>query len=218
MSATKIEVSSSNFEVDQESRPKRRMVSMIEGARLALTAVVLASAITILVVSTDSFAVYKRTSLPSDFLLPLWPEDFDLRPMTAMIATSALITVFTAIALVASMVPSLRKNSLITLVTGIVIPVIGFILAFIAMAFFYGVNASDTDETFQSWTCRWSDVAMRSEPHFGTLCKQSHAGLGLSVAIVPLEAVVFGLAAYQMVLQRKGEMPRSQKSASPALS
>jgi hypothetical protein len=110
---------------------------------------------------------------------------------------------------------------LVNLVTGFAVPLIGFIVAFIAMAFYYGVNASDKVETFQSWTCRWQDVAMRTEPHFGTLCKQSRAGLGLAVAIVPLEAVVLGLAAYQMILERNIESTsasRSRKAASPALS
>jgi hypothetical protein len=107
------------------------------------------------------------------------------------------------------------------MVSGIAAPLTGFIVAFIAMAFFYGVNASDSVETFQSWTCRWQDVPMRSEPHFGTLCKQSRAGLGLAVAIVPLEAVIVGLAAYQMILEKNVDRAgsfRGRKAASPALS
>lgn len=43
---------------------------------------------------------------------------------------------------------------------------------------------------------------MMSRPHFGTLCKQSRAGLYLSILLVPIEAIVLGAGAYQMVLER----------------
>jgi len=222
MSDTKNEVSTSNFEVDfQDTHPKQRLVSLLESARVASTAVVLASAITILGLSADTLAVYNRTHLPADFLLPLWPEKFDIRPTTALVASSAIVAIVTAVSLVASKVSSLRNNALGIMISGIAGPLIGFIVSFIAMAFFYGVNASDDVETFQSWTCRWQGVAMRTEPHFGTLCKESRAGLGLAVAIVPLEAVIVGLAAYQTILERnidRASTTRGQKAASPALS
>jgi hypothetical protein len=107
MSSTKIEVSASNFEVDfQEPHPKQRLVSMLESARVALSAVILAAGITILGLSAASLAVYNRTYLPTDYLLPLWPESFDIRPMTALVATSAIVVVVTAVALVASKIQS----------------------------------------------------------------------------------------------------------------
>ncbi|KAI9167375.1 hypothetical protein HJFPF1_03502 [Paramyrothecium foliicola] len=222
MSVTKIETSTSNFEVDfTDSHPRQRLVNLLESARAALTVLALASAITIVGLSADALAVYNRTHVPIDLLLPLWPERFDIRPTTALVATSTIIAVVTAISLLASKMPSLRRNTVISSVSCLGAPLIGFVLAFIAMAFFYGVNASDTVETFQSWTCRWQGVAMRSEPHFGTLCKQSRAGLGLAVALVPLEAVILGLAAYQIILERKMDRTstgRGQKAASPALS
>lgn len=69
---------------------------------------------------------------------------------------------------------------------------------------------------------------MDVRPHFGTLCKQSKAGLALSVLLVPLEAVVLAVAAYQSVLERqltpiitttttRGHQ-HQRKAASPALS
>jgi hypothetical protein len=70
------------------------------------------------------------------------------------------------------------------------------------MAYFYAVNASDVVDTVQSWSCRWRDVAMVTRPHFGTLCKQSRAGLALAVFLVPLEVIVLGVALYELGVRR----------------
>ena len=89
------------------------------------------------------------------------------------------------------------------------------------MSFFYGVNASTTNDSLQSWTCRWEDVTMTMQPHFGTLCRQSKASVGLAVMLVPVEAIILGLAAYQFVLEKRSSMTsdgRGRKAGSPALS
>lgn len=69
------------------------------------------------------------------------------------------------------------------------------------MSFFYSINASITVDTLQSWSCRWSDVLMMTRPHFGTLCKQSKAGLYLSILLIPIEAIIVGMGGYQMMLE-----------------
>jgi hypothetical protein len=82
-------------------------------------------------------------------------------------------------------------------------PAVGFIASLVAMSLFYAVNSSSTVDNFQSWTCRWNDVPMSMQPHFGTLCKQSQAGVVLSVLLVPLEAAILAVAGYQAVLERQ---------------
>lgn len=77
-------------------------------------------------------------------------------------------------------------------------PLVGLAGALIAVVFFYAVNASDTVDTFLSWTCRWRDVPMSQQPHWATLCRQSHAGLDMAIALVPLEVIALGLAALQL--------------------
>lgn len=97
-----------------------------------------------------------------------------------------------------------------------------FLVALVAMALFYGVNSSESTHTIQSWTCRWEDVAMQQQPYFGTLCKQSKAGLALSVFLVPLEAVVLSVAVFQLVVQKRLDRmvaeQQERKQSSPALS
>lgn len=85
---------------------------------------------------------------------------------------------------------------------------VGFIGALVAIGFYYSVNASTSIDTLQSWSCRWEHVAMGSRPHFGTLCKESKAGLALATLLVPLQIIVLGVACFQVTLDRKvGHLP-----------
>lgn len=241
---SKTEMPASNFEVDSEDLrldSKIRMYGLVNNARLALTALALAAGITILGVSADSVAVYNATHVPDDFLLPLWPSNLDFRPTVALVAGSAVVIVANAMSLLASktQVVSLSShylllaNSTLTvprkvrshsgahMALSFAAPAIAFIAAMIAMSFFYAVNTSTTADSFQSWTCRWKDVAMMTQPHFGTLCKQSKAGLGLSVFLVPLQAIILGMAGYQASIQRQVDQAAhgpERKTGSPAMS
>lgn len=82
-------------------------------------------------------------------------------------------------------------------------PAAALIASLVAMSLFYAANASSTVDNLQSWTCRWNDVPMTMQPHFGTLCKQNQAGVVLSVLLVPLEAAILAVAGYQAVLERQ---------------
>lgn len=89
------------------------------------------------------------------------------------------------------------------------------------MAFFYAINASTTVDTFQSWTCRWKQVRMKAQPRFGTLCRQSEAGLILAVLLVPLELFVLATAFFQVFLERRASAvshKHGDREASPPMS
>jgi hypothetical protein len=79
----------------------------------------------------------------------------------------------------------------------------GLVGAVIAMAIFYAVNASTEVDTIQSWTCHWSGVRMETRPYFGTLCKQTRASLTLATLLVPLEALVIGIAGCEAIFLRR---------------
>ncbi|KPM46304.1 hypothetical protein AK830_g356 [Neonectria ditissima] len=221
---TKTEVSASNFEVDSEDLrldSKIHMYRLIDNARLGLTVLALVAGITVLGVSADSMAVYQATHVPDDFLLPLWPYNMDFRPTVALVTGSAIVIVANVISLLASKTQIVRSRLGVHMALSLATPVIALIAAIIAMAFFYAVNTSTTADSLQSWTCRWKDVTMMTQPHFGTLCKQSKAGLGLSVFLVPLEAIILGLAGYQTTLQRQLDQASSgpeRKTGSPTMS
>jgi len=72
---------------------------MLESARTGLTIVALLAGVTILGVSADALAVYNATNIGQDFLLPLWPDNFNLRPTVALVAGSAIVVVANAVGL-----------------------------------------------------------------------------------------------------------------------
>src|SRR5690348_6918772 len=82
-------------------------------------------------------------------------------------------------------------------------PVVGLIVALVAVALFYAINASTTADTMQSWTCRWEAVVMTVSPHFGTLCKEVKTGLYMSILLIPLEIALLGVAGWQLIVKRQ---------------
>lgn len=63
---------------------------------------------------------------------------------------------------------------------------------------------------------------MSSEPHFGTICRESKTGLYLSIILIPLQVIVVGLAAATVISEKKarGHVTeiRREKGGSPAFS
>lgn len=101
--SSKTEISSSNFETDIDHvhiDSKFRMFQLAENLRLGLSVLAFAAAITVMGISAHAVAVYDATHLPEDFLLPLWPAKFDLRPNEAMVAGSVVVIVANAVSLV----------------------------------------------------------------------------------------------------------------------
>ncbi|EGR46496.1 uncharacterized protein TRIREDRAFT_65741 [Trichoderma reesei QM6a] len=210
MSSLKNEISASDFEVEAQDaqrqvqhQAKLRLVSLVHGIRVALTVLALAAGITVLGVAANGLIVYHETYLPPDFFLQLWPAQFDLRPTQALVAGGVLVVVANIVSLLFSRVQALRSKTGLHAIASLAAPAIGFVASLVAMSLFYAVNASTTVDSLQSWSCRWKDVPMRTQPHFGTLCRQSEAGVALAVLLVPLEAAILAVAAYQVVLERQ---------------
>ncbi|KXH66929.1 hypothetical protein CSAL01_02300 [Colletotrichum salicis] len=195
----------SDFEVDSDDThypPHARLLKGVDAARVSLTVVALLMGITILGTSADALAVYDATHVPAGFMLPLWPDAFDLRPTVALVVGSSILIIVNLVSLLFSRVQSLRSRTLIHNSLAVTAPLVGLVASIIAVSFFYSINASITVDTLQSWSCRWSNVAMMTRPHFGTLCKQSKAGLYLSILLIPIEAIIVGMGGYQMMLER----------------
>lgn len=79
---------------------------LVESARLGLTLLALLSSITILGTAGDTLMVYNTTTLAGAFGISLWPSSFDLRPTVALVVCGALVTLFSAVSLAASKIPS----------------------------------------------------------------------------------------------------------------
>jgi hypothetical protein len=84
----------------------------------------------------------------------------------------------------------------------LVLPLLSFIAALVAISVYYAADASGAQDTALSWTCRWRDIPMSQEPRWGPLCAQSRAALYLAVMLVPLEAGALAVAAVSVKVQK----------------
>ncbi|GAP90006.1 hypothetical protein SAMD00023353_4300400 [Rosellinia necatrix] len=216
--------SAANFEIDPRDlayQRQRGMIRLLNSVRVGLTVLALLSGITILGTSANAVMVYNNTHVAAGFHLPLWPDEFDLRPAVALVVGSSIIIVANLVSLVFTKVRMLQNQALVHTSVAFLAPSVAFVAALVGMTFFYAVNASTTADTLQSWSCQWRYASMRVEPYFGALCRQSEAALYLSVALVPVEFLVLAVAGVQMTLERKAGgafAPAAQKPSSPALS
>ncbi|KAJ6782557.1 hypothetical protein PWT90_01385 [Aphanocladium album] len=206
MSQLKNEVSSSDFEIEADDRhtvPKVGMLRVVDTLRVGLCILALAAGAAVLGLGADTLAVYRATSLPADYMLHLWPEEFDVRPTNALIACGALVLVANSLALAMSRVSFVGSRYVARSCVSLAAPVVGLIGALVAMSIYYAVNSSTEVDTIQSWSCRWDGVPMNTRPHFDTLCKESRAALTLATLLVPVEALIFGVVGYEAVLLRR---------------
>ncbi|KAK4163454.1 hypothetical protein QBC43DRAFT_212913 [Cladorrhinum sp. PSN259] len=218
--STRSQHSASSFEADSQDlylQSKMRTIRTVDTARVGVTGLALLMGLTVLGVSANTLRVHHHTSVPSEYFLSLWPEEFSIRPTVALVAGSVFVVVSSILSLVFSKMSSLRSKKLAHTSCSFASPLVGLIAALVAVILFYSINASETVDTFTSWTCRWRHVSMSQQPHWGTLCQQSYAGLYLAILLIPVEAIALGLAAFQMKLERYTEKYEGAKK-SPALS
>jgi hypothetical protein len=193
-------------------------------------------ALSIVGTSGNALFVYNRTHVGRDYYLPLWPYNFELGPEVALVAGGGVMVLCDLLSLVSSRValvgsslfflllahssyarlmhpPQLHPRRLPSTILSLIAPLAGLIAAIVATSFFYSINASDTVDTLQSWSCRWSEVPMSMEPYFGTLCRQSQAGLYMIIALIPLHLITLGLATWGFWKEKKGDREERGKGS-----
>lgn len=215
--------STSDYEVgshhhdDAHLRSKIKAIRAVDSARVTTTLLALFMGMCVLGTSANTLRVYDDTRLGPDNYLSLWPDEFNIRPTVALVVGSAIVLVSNLVALSFGKVQYLQSKATAQTAVRFLAPFVGLTAALIAIIFFYTVNASNTVDTFLSWTCRWKSVPMWQQPHWDTLCKQSEAGVYLSILLIPVEAVALGLAGFQMRAERYVNAYTSARK-SPALS
>ena len=211
-----------------------KMARVAESVGMGLTVLALLAGITTVVTAADALAVYNTTSLPGEYLLPLWPADFNSRPSVALVVCGTIIILASAASLVHSKVsavssslslkyvrltvPKMRNAPFIHHSVSFVGPTICLIAGLVATSFFYGVNASSTTYTLHSWSCQWSPVTMDVKPHWDVLCRETSAAIYLMVMMIPLELLVLGSVVYSRFAGYKQTFERERKTNSPAMS
>jgi hypothetical protein len=58
---------------------------------------------------------------------------------------------------------------------------------------------------------------MTTSPHWGVLCRESEAALYMSIAMIPLQLIIVGLAGYSYLADKKAQIIVERKG-SPAMS
>lgn len=100
--------SASDFRADDSNdlhlQSKMKTVRMLDGARVGAAALALLMGLTVLGVSANTLRVYNDTHVAADFLLPLWPDEFNIRPTVALVAGSVVVTVANLVGLCFSQV------------------------------------------------------------------------------------------------------------------
>jgi len=201
------------FDTHDANVKNAKITRTVESIRLGLTILALLASLTILGTAGDALSNYNQTSLGAEYIISLWPSDFDLRPTTALVICSAIVFVASAISLITSSVPVLRNRALIHSAISFLAPSVALIAGLIGASFFYGVNASTTKFSLQAWSCQWSPIDMDTKPHWGTLCRESKAALYLTVMLIPLEVFVLGAASWSVLAQRKQVVVHERKGS-----
>ncbi|KAK4043965.1 hypothetical protein C8A01DRAFT_31838 [Parachaetomium inaequale] len=197
--------SASSFEADSQDlhlQSKMRTARMVDSARVGTTVLALLIGLTVLGISANTLRVYQDTHVAHEFMLPLWPDEFNIRPTVSLVVGSVIVFVANVVALCFSHVGALRAKTTAHTSATFLAPLVGLAGALVAVVFYYAVNASDVSDSFLSWTCRWRDVPMSQAPHWDTLCQQGHAGLYLAILLIPVEVVALALAAFQVKVER----------------
>jgi hypothetical protein len=194
-----------------------KLIRFTKHAQFGLSLLALLSSLVILGTSADALAVYNTTHLTSEFFLPLWPNDFNLKPTIALIVCGVIIFLANAVFIIFSRLPSNYLSPLLTHLLTLTPPLISLIASLISTSFFYGYNASSSTWTLRSWSCQWKAVSMTSNPHWGKLCAESETGVDLMVMLLVVEGLVLGLAASGLVMKRRGSEWRQERKGSPVM-
>ncbi|KAK4179265.1 hypothetical protein QBC36DRAFT_363788 [Triangularia setosa] len=206
-----------HVEGDLHLQSKMKSLRTVHTLRVGATALALLMSLTVLGTSGNTLRVYEETHVVIPHYLPLWPEHFNIRPTVSLVIGSVFVILASIASLCCSQISTLRNKQTLHTSSTLAAPVVGLIASLISVIFFYAANASDTVDTFASWTCRWGDIPMGQQPHWGTLCRQSYAGLYLAILLIPVEAAGLGLAVWQGRVGRYVEGYQGARK-SPALS
>lgn len=93
--------SASSFEAESQDlhlQSKMRTVSMVDSARAGVTVLALLMGLTILGVAGNTLRVYESTHVAHEFMLPLWPDNFNVRPTVSLVIGSVIVLVANLIA------------------------------------------------------------------------------------------------------------------------
>ncbi|PQE02907.1 hypothetical protein CJF31_00002712 [Rutstroemia sp. NJR-2017a BVV2] len=195
-------------------------VQLASHARLGLTVLGAISGLVIMATTADALRVYNDTHLGREYMLPIWPASFDLKPTVGMVACGTIIFVSSVVSLISMFIPTIKSqpNSVLSKVFAFLPGLISLVVAIVSTSLFYNLNASNATWSLKSWSCQWSNINTTSAPHWNTLCQESKAGIYLGIMIIPLEVYVCGLSAWIMYKEKRTVGQGWERKGSPDMS
>jgi hypothetical protein len=97
-----------------ESSTSLRLLRMIHSGRIVISVVLIAAAAAMVGCEAHALQTYNSTNLSSEWFLPLWPQNFDLRPSIVIMVGGAVIILTSSLYLFCAVLPAVRQNSLST--------------------------------------------------------------------------------------------------------
>ena len=173
------------------------MASRLRTPTLGLAGLSMCLCLAIIGTGGRSLHVYYDQRTKNEWLLPLWPNHFDMRELQTLIGTAGAIFVLNAVLAVALLVnnvcilpprSSLHLVRVPSLIQAIQLPTNGLVLGssllstivgVISIAFPTWVNwRAPTTDTMRTWTCRWSNypeilVGYGPPKEFNTMCSET---------------------------------------------
>jgi len=86
-------------------------LALLRSIRIGLSVLTLAATIAILGTSGSALNTYERTYLSEEWLLPLWPIEFDIRPTKGLLGSAAVIAFFSLLVIGVSVMPMVSYSS-----------------------------------------------------------------------------------------------------------
>ncbi|KAM3068859.1 hypothetical protein ACMFMG_011022 [Clarireedia jacksonii] len=207
-------------QADVGRRRQTSSVQLASHARLGLTVLGAISGLVIMATTADTLRVYNDTHLGRDYMLPIWPVSFDLKPTVAMVACGTIIFVSSVISLISMFIPVFKSqpNSILSKLFAFLPPVISLVVAIVSTSLFYNLDASNATWSLKSWSCQWSNITTTSAPHWNTLCQESKAGIYLGIMVIPLEVYVCALSAWIIYKEKRTVGQGWERKGSPDMS
>lgn len=107
MSHLKNEVSFSDFEqqtyhVNANTNQKSRHLRTVHWIRNVMNSVAFVCGVLVFAFALDAKVTYNNTSVPANYLLSLWPQQFNVGPTNALISTGVIVVITSFVTAVVS--------------------------------------------------------------------------------------------------------------------
>ncbi|KAH0541981.1 hypothetical protein FGG08_003613 [Glutinoglossum americanum] len=187
-------------------------------ARIAVSILLLGSALAVVGCSGNTLVVYKNTKNFNLYSLPsIWPSNFDDRSVKATLGAGVVVAVGSIAVLVSLLTPSPRQrvNLQNTLVS--VAGASGAIASIFSVAYGFVLNASQA-ETMMTWSCKWGDLLNGLRPDFQRICTESRFSLYMMIAVTVLELGMTIMGSLGFLMEKKMAVVRSTTAKRKSIS